>query len=121
HVVTDHLTRYPEYADRGLLLDLKTLAPISDFDADEFQPGLADLWVGQEGQQFGMPKDFDTIALFYNKDIVKDAGLSPEDLDNLTRNPQDGGTVEDLIAHLTIDKNGERVAEYGHDTNHVAV
>jgi len=120
-VFTDHLTRYPEYADRGLLLDLKTLSPTSDFDADEFQPGLADLWVGQEGQQFGMPKDFDTIALFYNKTMIEDAGLSPEDLDNLTWNPQDGGTFEDLIAHLTIDKNGVRGDEDGFDPNHVAV
>src|SRR5699024_3306285 len=120
-VFTDHLTRYPEFADRGLLLDLSTLEATADVDAGEFQQGLADLWVGQDGEQYGMPKDFDTIALFYDTTLINEAGFSPEDLDNLDWNPEDGGSFEDVIAHLSVDANGVRGDEEGFDADNVAV
>ena len=120
-VFTDHITRYPEFADRGLLLDLTTLAATSDLDADEFQEGLVDLWQGQDGAQYGMPKDFDTVALFYDTNLITEAGLSPEDLDNLDWNPEDGGSFEDVIARLTVDANGVRGDEEGFDPDNVAV
>ena len=40
---------------------------------------------------------------------------------NLAWNPQDGGTYEKVIAHLTVDKNGKRGDEAGFDKNNVAV
>lgn len=120
-VFTDHLTRYPEYVQRGLLTDLGSLEATSDFDAGEFQEGLADLWVGQDGKQYGMPKDFDTIALFYNAEMVREAGLTPDDMSNLTWNPDDGGTFEDVLARLTVDANGVRADEEGFDPDNVAV
>ena len=39
------------------------------FNTNQYQPGLADLWKGQDGKRYGLPKDFDTIALFYNKKL----------------------------------------------------
>ena len=27
-----------------------------------YQEGLADLWVGQDGKRYGLPKDLDTVA-----------------------------------------------------------
>lgn len=120
-VFTDHLTRYPEFAERGLLLDLTTLEATADLDPAEFQEGLADLWVGQDGAQYGMPKDFDTVALFYDTALITEAGLSPEDLENLDWNPEDGGSFEDTIAHLTVDANGVRGDEEGFDPENVAV
>ena len=120
-VFTDHLTRYPEFAERGLLLDLTTLEATADLDPAEFQEGLADLWVGQDGAQYGMPKDFDTVALFYDTALITEAGLSPEDLENLDWNPEDGGSFEDTIAHLTVDANGVRGDQEGFDPENVAV
>ena len=120
-VFTDHLTRYPEFAERGLLLDLTTLESTADAEAAEFQEGLADLWVGQDGAQYGMPKDFDTIALFYDATLITEAGLSPEDLEKLDWNPEDGGSFEDTIAHLSVDANGVRGDEEGFDPENVAV
>ncbi|GAB3520862.1 sugar ABC transporter substrate-binding protein [Arthrobacter monumenti] len=120
-VFTNHASKYPEFVSRGVLLPLKTLDATSDFDADEFQDGLAELWQGPDGKQYGMPKDFDTVALFYDKQVLEKAGMTPEDLRNLTWNPEDGGTFEDVLAHLTIDKNGVRGDEPGFDPNNVKV
>ncbi|WP_163541833.1 ABC transporter substrate-binding protein [Occultella kanbiaonis] len=120
-VFTDHLTRYPEYAQRGLLVDLSTLEATADIDPGGFQEGLADLWVGQDGGQYGVPKDFDTVALFYDRNVIEEAGLSPADLESLDWNPEDGGSFEELLAHLSVDENGIRGDEEGFDPDNVAV
>ena len=67
--------------------------------------GLYELW-GKEGKQYGLPKDWDTIALIYNKEMLAKAGVDPKELENLTWNPQDGGTFGQLIAKLSIDEAG---------------
>ena len=86
-----------------------------------YQKGLADLWMGQDGKRYGLPKDFDTVAIFYNKKLIADAGVNEADLQNLTWNPHDGGTYEKLIAHLTVDANGKRGDEPGFDKTKVKV
>ncbi|UFU08060.1 ABC transporter substrate-binding protein [Ruania halotolerans] len=118
-VFTDHLTRYPEYVRRDLLLDLNTLEPTAGIADAEFQEGLADLWVGTEGGQYGSPKDFDTVALFYDVTMIEDAGLTPDDLTDLNWNPDDGGTFEDVIARLSVDADGVRGDEEGFDPDNV--
>ena len=75
-------------------------------DVGNYQEGLADLWVGQDGERYGLPKDFDTVAIFYNKALIADAGVDEAELAALEWNPEDGGTYEEMIAHLTIDNNG---------------
>ncbi|MGH3585976.1 MAG: ABC transporter substrate-binding protein [Pseudonocardia sp.] len=120
-VFTDHLTQYPSFAQKGLLLDLNSLEATGDVDYAEFQEGLSDLWVGQDGAQYGMPKDFDTVALFYDNAMISEAGLSPEDLEGLEWNPEDGGSFEKLLAHLSVDENGVRGDEEGFDPENVAV
>lgn len=119
-VFTDHLTRYPEYVQRDLLLDLGSLSATEDFDGSEYQEGLAKLWAGEDGKQYGIPKDFDTIALFYDRATIEEAGLTPAELENLDWNPEDGGTFEDVIARLTVDANGVRGDEEGFDPDNVA-
>ncbi|MFE7404807.1 ABC transporter substrate-binding protein [Isoptericola sp. NPDC057559] len=120
-VFTDHLTQYPGFAQKGLLLDLNTLGATRDVDYGGFQEGLADLWVGQDGAQYGMPKDFDTVALFYDTKVLSDAGLGPADLEGLDWNPEDGGSFEKVLAHLSVDQNGVRGDEEGFDPKNVAV
>ena len=53
--------------------------------------------------------------------MAADAGLTARADGHLTWNPQDGGTYEKAIAHLTVDKNGKRGDEAGFDKNNVAV
>lgn len=118
-VFTDHLSKYPEFVSAGVLLPLDDV--ISDIDTSIYAEGLADLWVAPDGKRYGLPKDWDTVALFYNKDMVADAGLSEDEMKNLTWNPQDGGTYEQAIAKLTVDKNGVRGDEAGFDKGNVEV
>lgn len=120
-VLTNHLSRYPEYVERGLLRDLDELSATAPISAEEYQEGLADLWVGQDGGQYGIPKDFDAVGLFYNQEMLDEAGLSPEDLEGLEWNPDDGGTFEEVIARLTVDADGVRGDEEGFDPENVEV
>ncbi|WP_139346659.1 ABC transporter substrate-binding protein, partial [Sinomonas mesophila] len=120
-VFTDHLSKYPEYAGKKQLLALDDAVSKDNVDLGQYNEGLADLWVGQDGKRYGLPKDWDTVALFYNKKMLADAGISEEQMRSLTWNPQDGGSYEKVIAHLTVDKNGVRGDEPGFDKNNVAV
>ncbi|MCX4705729.1 sugar ABC transporter substrate-binding protein [Streptomyces sp. NBC_01373] len=116
-VFTDHIQKFGQFAD------LKVLEPLDDLgiqDAD-YQPGLAANWMGQDGHRYGAPKDWDTVALFYNRKMANDAGLTADQLNDLAWNPKDGGTFEKAIAHLTIDDKGRRGDEPGFDKNNVKV
>lgn len=120
-VFTNHVSQYPQF------VSLDVLAPLDDFDAikgvdqDAFQAGLKDLWTGQDGKQYGMPKDWDTIAMYYNQKVLDDAGVDPKEISESQFNPQDGGSFEKLIAHLSVDNKGVRGDEPGFDKNHVKV
>ncbi|CAM5269989.1 hypothetical protein SALBM311S_12532 [Streptomyces alboniger] len=107
----------------GQFADLKVLEPLDDLDIKDsaYQPGLAANWIGQDGHRYGAPKDWDTVALFYNAKMAKAAGLTAEQLNSLSWNPKDGGTFEKAVAHLTVDRNGKRGDEPGFDKNHVKV
>ncbi|MET7328111.1 sugar ABC transporter substrate-binding protein [Nonomuraea sp. NPDC005650] len=119
-VFVSHLSQYPQFASQGQLLPITDQVTRDKVDLSIYQDGLADLWVTKDGQRFGLPKDFDTVAVIYNTEKLKEAGLKPEEMANLTWNPQDGGTYEKVIAHLTVDKNGKRGDEPGFDKKHVA-
>jgi multiple sugar transport system substrate-binding protein len=116
-VFTDHIQKFGQFAD------LKVLEPLDDLGIKEsdYQPGLAANWMGQDGHRYGAPKDWDTVALFYNQKMAKDAGLTAGQLGSLSWNPKDGGTFEKAVAHLTIDDKGRRGDEPGFDKNHVKV
>ena len=76
-VFTDHLSKFPQYVDLKVLRPLDELEATKDIEDSDFQPGLAELWKGQDGHRYGSPKDWDTIAMFYDVDKVKAAGIDP--------------------------------------------
>ena len=118
-VFTDHLSKYAQFVDLEVLRPLDDLGPTSDIQDTDYQEGLAELWKGQDGKRYGAPKDWDTVAMFYDKAALRDAGVEPAELESLAWNPQDGGTFEKLVAHLTIDANGVRGDEPGFDKDNV--
>lgn len=120
-VFTDHLSYFPQFASQGQLLDLSDRIEADGLDLSIYQDGLADLWVGQDGGRYGLPKDFDTVGLFYDEQAVADAGYTAEQVGALEWNPTDGGTFEDFVAALTVDENGNRGNEPGFDKTNVAV
>ncbi|WP_062357467.1 ABC transporter substrate-binding protein [Herbidospora yilanensis] len=120
-VFTNHLNYYPEFAGKQQIQPLDDFIAADGTRTDVYAPGLADLWVSADGKRYGLPKDFDTIAVFYNKKMLADAGVTEEQMKTLTWNPTDGGTYEDVIARLTVDENGKRGDEEGFDKSKVEV
>lgn len=118
-VFTNHLSKYGEFVSRDLMLPLDDHVARDDVPLDIYEKGLADLWLGPDGHRYGLPKDWDTVALFYNKDMLAEAGISEEEMQNLSWNPEDGGTYEDVIARLTVDVNGVRGDEPGFDKDRI--
>lgn len=119
-VFTDHLAFYPTFVESGVIVPLDEYVERDGVDLDQYLPGLADLWVGQDGNRYGLPKDWDTIAMGYNTAKLDDAGLTEQDLWDATWNPTDGGTFEEILARLSVDENGVRGHEPGFDPENVA-
>ncbi|MBV9024422.1 MAG: sugar ABC transporter substrate-binding protein [Streptomycetaceae bacterium] len=120
-VFTDHVEKFGQFADLKVLEPLDELPLTKGISDSSYQPGLGSHWIGQDGHRYGSPKDWDTVALFYNKKMTDAAGISAQEMDNLAWNPQDGGTFEKAIAHLTVDDKGRRGDQPGFDKNHVKV
>ena len=117
----DHVSKFAQFVDLDVLVPLEEQAAWAGVDESAFQEGLIDLWKGEDGHQYGCPKDWDTVAVFYNRDMLARAGLSEADLADWSWNPADGGSFEKVLARLTVDKNGVRGDEPGFDRSHVAV
>src|SRR5689334_9441473 len=117
-VFTNHLAKYPEFASKGQLVDIQPLVDRDKVDLTQYLPGLADLWA-RSGKRYGLPKDWDTVAVVYNKDMLKKAGIDESVFQNLTWNPQDGGTFFDLIKKLTLDKAGNNATSPNFDMKNV--
>jgi multiple sugar transport system substrate-binding protein len=118
-VFTDHLSKFAQYVDLEVLLPLDELQATKDIQDDDYQPGLAELWKGKDGHRYGAPKDWDTVAIFYDTNQFKAAGIDPATLNTAAWNPRDGGTFEKIVARLTVDRNGVRGDEPGFDKNNV--
>lgn len=104
-VFTNHLAKYPEFAAKNQIVDIQPLVERDKVPTDIYIGKLADLWA-RDGKRYGLPKDWDTIAVFYNKKMLADAGIDPKVMEDWTWNPKDGGTFEETIAKLTLDENG---------------
>lgn len=120
-VFTNHVQKYPEFVSQNQLLPLDATLTKDGVSMDRYQKDLADLWVGQDGKRYGLPKDFDTTAIYFNKKLVEAGGITSDQLANMSWNPDDGGTYEKIIAHLTVDTNGNRGDEPGFDKTKVKV
>jgi multiple sugar transport system substrate-binding protein len=104
-VFTNHLAKYPEFAASGQLVDIQPWVERDSTPTDIYVGQLADLW-GRDGARYGLPKDWDTVAIVYNKEMLDAAGVTIDDLNNATWNPEDGGTFGEIIAKLSLDANG---------------
>ncbi|WP_062432836.1 ABC transporter substrate-binding protein [Herbidospora daliensis] len=119
-VWTNQVSYYPQFVTSGQILDIQPYVDADKVDLSQYQSGLADLWT-KDGKRYGLPKDWDTEAVVYNGDLLAKAGVDPAELANLTWNPQDGGTFEQVIAKLTVDSKGRNGLDPAFDKDDVAV
>lgn len=104
-VFTNHLAKYPEFAEKGQIVDIQSMVEEDGLDTSIYEGELADLW-SRDGARYGLPKDWDTISVVYNEDALSAAGIDPSVFDEWTWNPDDGGSFQEIVAQLTIDENG---------------
>jgi len=111
-VFWNHLSRYPEFVENNLLVDLAPLIARDNVPTDIYVGGLVKVW-GRGAKQYGLPKDWDTIGIVYNKAMLDRARIDPKSLWNLDWNPNDGGSFGQLIAKLAIDGKGKNGLDRG--------
>jgi len=69
----------PVYASVDALLPITSIVGADGIDPAQLPSALI-IAYSWDGVQYGLPRDFDTIALFYNKDIFDAAGVAyPDD------------------------------------------
>ncbi|MEO3930493.1 sugar ABC transporter substrate-binding protein [Micromonosporaceae bacterium B7E4] len=66
--------RFQTYASNGQLLPLDDAIEEANVDLGVYPKVLVDLFT-LDGKHYGLPKDFDTIGLWYNKELFDAAGV----------------------------------------------
>lgn len=88
----------------GVLEPLDNYIP-PEFDTADFEPKLLNAFQ-QDSKTYGLPKDFSTLVLFYNKKAFQAAELSQP--------PTTWSELREYSQKLTIDKNGDgKIEQYG--------
>src|ERR1019366_9558495 len=117
-VITDHLAYYQDLVNAGQILDLTPYVTAAKVNLNQYQPGLAELWT-KNGKRYGLPKDFDTIAIAYNSAATAKDNITAAELKVIRWNPTNGGTWERILKKATIDKNGNSALSPKFDKNNV--
>jgi len=96
----------PSFVSKNAFIPLDTYLEESSFDASIYLPGLLD--PGKvDGKQYLLPKDYSTLAVYYNKTLF-DAASIPY--------PTEDWTWEDLLAtaqKLTLKDDDGKVTQWG--------
>jgi multiple sugar transport system substrate-binding protein len=96
---------FPTYASKGALLDQTPYLNAAHINLATYPPALLSLY-NWKGRQYGLVKDFDTIGLFYNKNLFDNAHVAY---------PTCQWTWQDYVnaaVKLTV-KSGGRTTQYG--------
>lgn len=110
-------SNYSAYASAGKLIDIDKLMGSSASKA--WAPGVVQQFM-QGGSLWGVPQTSDGgIALYYNKDLLKKAGLTEADIAHLAWNPDESHAPDDSLLtvaqKLTRDSAGRTANEKGFD------
>lgn len=91
---------YLDWQSRGVLLNLQPYLDKDNTILDAVYPITLEAYKTADGL-YGLPRDFQTIVLYFNKDMFDAAGVA---------DPTDAWTYADLrtaAKHLTLDKDGD--------------
>lgn len=84
----------PQLMSSGVLEPLDDYIKKYNVDVNDFEPALLSAFQW-EGKTYGLPKDFNTLALFYNKDMFKEVGINEP--------PKTWEELKDVAKKLTKD------------------
>ncbi|MCI1858861.1 MAG: ABC transporter substrate-binding protein [Sporolactobacillus sp.] len=71
----------PSLEEKHVLEPLDSyISKTKGFNKSDFYGPVYNAFKGQDGKQYGVPKDYSTLALIYNKDMFKKAGISPSEI-----------------------------------------
>lgn len=113
----------PQLMSSGVLEPLDDYIKKNNVDVNDFESSLLSAFQWQ-GKTYGLPKDFNTLALFYNKDMFKAAGINEPpktwdelkaDAQKLTKNGVKGLVLSSDLARFEafINQNGGSVYKDG--------
>jgi multiple sugar transport system substrate-binding protein len=91
----------PDYQTRDVLLDLTPYIEAEGYDLGQLDDNAVKDFTTKDGVVFGLPRDLNVIALFYNKDMFDAAGIAY---------PDDTWTWDKLVEvgkQLTKDNDGD--------------
>ncbi|MFC4303088.1 ABC transporter substrate-binding protein [Cohnella boryungensis] len=100
---------YLDAFEAPALIEKDVLEPLDgyvtpEFDVDDFEAPTINAFKSADGKLYGLPKDTSTLALFYNKKMFTDAGI--------TTPPTTWDELMSVSEKLTK-KNGKKVEVYG--------
>jgi multiple sugar transport system substrate-binding protein len=110
-------TQVPSLAGKGAIMPMTSFIKQDELNFANLNENLVKAFE-YRGVQYGIPKDWDTLGVFYNKKLLSKAGFEnyPE---GLTWNPEDGGTLVPFLQKLTVDGNGKHPNEAGFEPDNI--
>ncbi|WP_179393845.1 ABC transporter substrate-binding protein [Lacticaseibacillus absianus] len=70
----------PSLQTKGVLESLSSYMKKDKYDASDFYAPTYKAFTGDDGKQYGLPKDYSTMGLYYNADLLKKAGYTANDI-----------------------------------------
>ena len=102
---------YIQYKDSGDLLDINEIVPDG---ASQWEQAVVDLYT-RDGGLWGVPQIWDSIAIFYNQELVEAAGVDPT---SLAFDPAAGtDSLREAGRALTLDGAGLHPGDDGFDAD----
>ena len=95
----------PKYAAEGVLENLDPYIEAAGYNLDDYWPGLLES-AKYEGSVYGFPRDIEVNVLYYNKDLLDQAGVTY---------PDENWTWDDLLAaaeKLTVKDDSGNTTQY---------
>ena len=93
------------WTDQGFLEPLDDYIAATGFDTSTFYPGYLDVFRGQDGKLYGLPKDGNTIGMAYNSSLVTTAPTTLDELRTAAESLKGNG---DLSAPLCLNPGLDR-------------
>ena len=97
---------FPDYQSRDVLLDLKPFIDRDGYDLTQLADQAVADFTTPDGQ-FGLPRDLNVVALYYNKAMFDAAGIPYPD------ETWDWAKLNDVAKQLTVKDANGKVTQWG--------